>query len=507
MTSEIQTLAGRPARTVSYRYDADGLRGGVTYPSTKTVAMAWTSRFQLQSVSTDGPPPLAIYTYDKAGRNTATAHENGIVESKSYNAAGELLSNLHLLGTSTVDGHNYTLDSTGRRTGETFSDGTTPTRSYGYDAASQVISADYGSSLTDAYAYDAMGNRTTASVASLGGTTTNYTTNNANQYTTITGLTPISHDANGNLLQQNNVTYTWDSENRLLSVTPNTPSLGDKSLVHTYDGQHRRVTRAIRQWTTSGWQNTETTQFVYDGWNVVEEYALNPVNSVLSRTLTWGQDLGGAKNLQGAGGVGGLLLTEEISGTTTTAYHFHYDGNGNVTQITDLSGATAASYRYDAFGNTLVATGTYATQNRYRFSTKPLDGEVTNAPLYYYGYRYYDPVTGRWPSRDPIEEEGGLNLYGFVGNDSINDTDLLGHECLWQCRGKLIAEILPNDKDYPYKPKNPKYGRKVCKYKVYDCSSCGCKNGEVPYKDGETTNKNVPAGQKCDDSESWSNLA
>jgi RHS repeat-associated protein len=43
----------------------------------------------------------------------------------------------------------------------------------------------------------------------------------------------------------------------------------------------------------------------------------------------------------------------------------------------------------------------------------------------YYGYRYYDPKTGRWPSRDPIEEEGGVNLYGFVGNDGVNQTDIL----------------------------------------------------------------------------------
>ncbi|HEY9865125.1 MAG TPA: RHS repeat-associated core domain-containing protein, partial [Candidatus Obscuribacterales bacterium] len=44
----------------------------------------------------------------------------------------------------------------------------------------------------------------------------------------------------------------------------------------------------------------------------------------------------------------------------------------------------------------------------------------------YYGYRYYDPATGRWPSRDPIEEQGGINLYGFVGNDGISFSDLLG---------------------------------------------------------------------------------
>ena len=48
----------------------------------------------------------------------------------------------------------------------------------------------------------------------------------------------------------------------------------------------------------------------------------------------------------------------------------------------------------------------------------------------YYGYRYYDPKTGRWPSRDPIGAEGGFNLYGFVGNDGICGIDYLGtKEC------------------------------------------------------------------------------
>jgi RHS repeat-associated protein len=47
-----------------------------------------------------------------------------------------------------------------------------------------------------------------------------------------------------------------------------------------------------------------------------------------------------------------------------------------------------------------------------------------------YLYRYYDPITGRWPSRDPIGEEGGINLYGFVGNDGVNKRDFLGLELI-----------------------------------------------------------------------------
>jgi hypothetical protein len=66
----------------------------------------------------------------------------------------------------------------------------------------------------------------------------------------------------------------------------------------------------------------------------------------------------------------------------------------------------------------------------------------------YYGYRYYDPVTGRWPSRDLIEEIGGINLYGFVGNDGVNKWDVLGFENdgSWP---SVLAHALNLDNIYP----------------------------------------------------------
>jgi len=71
----------------------------------------------------------------------------------------------------------------------------------------------------------------------------------------------------------------------------------------------------------------------------------------------------------------------------------------------------------------VLATGAYAQSNEYRFSTKPLDA---TSGLYYYGYRFYDPSTGRWPNRDPIKERGGLNLYGKVNNNLVNKWNYLG---------------------------------------------------------------------------------
>jgi RHS repeat-associated protein len=64
-----------------------------------------------------------------------------------------------------------------------------------------------------------------------------------------------------------------------------------------------------------------------------------------------------------------------------------------------------------------------AKANPFRFSTKYQDDETD---LFYYGYRYFNASTGRWISMDPISEKGGLNLYGFVDNDSISRVDRLG---------------------------------------------------------------------------------
>jgi|GEM_PF-3093315 RHS repeat-associated protein len=54
--------------------------------------------------------------------------------------------------------------------------------------------------------------------------------------------------------------------------------------------------------------------------------------------------------------------------------------------------------------------------------------DETASGMFYYGFRYYDASTGRWPSRDPIAETGGLNLYIFVKNDGLNYVDVLGEQ-------------------------------------------------------------------------------
>ncbi len=113
-----------------------------------------------------------------------------------------------------------------------------------------------------------------------------------------------------------------------------------------------------------------------------------------------------------------------FSRTTAAGPAFYgYDGNGNVTLLTNAAGGDVGHYRYDAFGNTLEATGSRAGENPYRFSTKEWHGP---SGLYDYGFRFYSPGMGRWMNRDPLQEEGGVNLYAMVGNNPINDVDEYG---------------------------------------------------------------------------------
>ena len=82
------------------------------------------------------------------------------------------------------------------------------------------------------------------------------------------------------------------------------------------------------------------------------------------------------------------------------------------------------------------ASGFDASSFTYKFSTKPLD---LTTGLYYYTYRYYDPLTGRWPSRDPIEERGGVNLYGFVENNPNWNIDYLGLAIKKKCDFEVVG--------------------------------------------------------------------
>jgi RHS repeat-associated protein len=227
---------------------------------------------------------------------------------------------------------------------------------------------------------------------------------------TLPATVALRYDTDGNLIGDGLLAYTYDCADELTAVTlTNGWKTG-----YVYDGLGRRRIRKDYTWTNNVWAETNEVHYVYAGMNVIQERNSNNVPLV---TYTRGVDLSGTR--QGAGGIGGLLARTDANGTAC----YHTDGNGNVTALVNGSGTQVAKYLYDSFGNTLGMWGSLAAANTYRFSSKEMDPRTGQ---YYYGYRWYDPNLQRWLNQDPIGEEGGLNLCGFVENNPINRIDPLG---------------------------------------------------------------------------------
>ena len=232
------------------------------------------------------------------------------------------------------------------------------------------------------------------------------------------------YDLNGNLLRDKspgggtNKVFVYDDENQMAAVWVTNFWKSE----FTYDGKMRRRVRKEYSWNGSSWLQTNEVRYVYDGNLVIQERDVNDFPQV---TYTRGRDLNG--KFESAGGIGGLLARTSnpqllASDSFATAF-YHADGNGNISALIFSNQLLAAKYEYDPYGNTLSKIGVLADNNLYRFSGKevhPLSG------LIYYLYRYYDANLQRWINRDPLGEEGGANLYGFVENNPINDTDAFG---------------------------------------------------------------------------------
>ncbi len=186
--------------------------------------------------------------------------------------------------------------------------------------------------------------------------------------------------------------------------------------MESYDAKSHRVKKVTPN---------ATTTFFYDDWNLVEERIVYADNTTSTIRYFWGKDLSGT--LQGAGGVGGLLAVS-LNGAFCVPF---YDCNGNIMGYVDESGSVVARYAYDPFGNPLTPGGIGSSFNGYDlidylnvgFSTKYHDREVG---LIAYQLRSYSPALGRWLNRDPIEEEGGVNIFVFCRNNPLITYDKNG---------------------------------------------------------------------------------
>ena len=220
-------------------------------------------------------------------------------------------------------------------------------------------------------------------------------TNGAYQFDAAGNVTNIAYAELGT------VGLAWDGWYMLKSVATN----GATAESYTYDAYGRRVT------ITKG---TNTLCLVYDGPHCIAEV---DTNGVPVRSYTYGP---GIDN----------VLAMTVHQPDVRTYYYIKDHLGSVLALTDESGALVESYSYDAWGRVLAvydAAGTEISEsavgNRILWQGREYSWSTG---LYYFRARWYDPVTGRWLSNDPIGISGGLNQYVFCGNNPVNFVDPFG---------------------------------------------------------------------------------
>ncbi|RRK01340.1 RHS repeat-associated core domain-containing protein [Opitutaceae bacterium TAV4] len=316
------------------------------------------------------------------------------------------------------------------------------------------------------YHYDLFGNRLTSQEGAEA--TRVYTTNALNQYIGTTNPPFTStYDEDGNQTYSENGWYfQWDAENRLrhardFNITPNQ---GSQLVEFIYDYKNRRIGKNIQIYDGTIWQSDKGEIYVHDDNRVIAQYRSNNGTLQKQQTYAWGLDL--SATLDGAGNIGGLLSVT----INDSSYYATHDANGNISEYLNSNSEIEAHFQYDPFGQIVTQSGSNLDRFSYRFSSKYLDAETG---IYYFTFRYYNPTNGRWLSRDPIEEVGGIALYGFCENDPINRYDPYGlvppgrHKVVNHTRTTYYYKKVLSQK-YSCEctePKNPECEKETCGYK------------------------------------------
>jgi RHS repeat-associated protein len=342
--------------------------------------------------------------------------------------AGQLTDITHANGGTVLARSAYTLDVLGRRTSQTREDGITET--YGYDATSQLTSADYGvtSPLAKAaapvtretFAYDALGNRTQVGrvVPNAPSGTTSYTANALNQYTQVGGVA-FAYDANGNLTNDGKQTYRYDAQNRLLAVEPVAPATGAVRAEFAYDARNRAVARTYYTLgKAGGWalNSDDSRALTYDtSWNLLAECTRNGAQV--------GEYIQGQRTDE--------ILRAELkpANSPITTYYPLPDGLGSVVALAGDSGRIFERFRYSAYGQPTSLSATYQASASSVFGYRLLfTGRewLSAIGLNEHRNRYYSVSSGRWLNSDLIGFLGGKNFYRYATNSPAGKNEPLG---------------------------------------------------------------------------------
>ncbi len=331
------------SKSLTFSYDPAGRRSAMVDHLGFTVNYAYDPRGRLSTLK-DGSGNLVVnYLYDSVGRLSRKNNGNGTYATYEYDASGQILHLVNRAPDNAVQSRfDYTYDSLGRRTSMETLDGKW---TYTYDPIGQLTRAVLAStnpavpSQDLRYAYDSAGNRTQVIE---NGVTTNYTTNEMNQYTGV-GSEILDYDSSGNLIRRANGSaiseYAFDSLNRLVDVQ--TP---EGSWAHNYDALGQRV---------GSTEKGTATRYLIDPFglgDIAAEFdsAGNPLRHHFH----------------------GLGLVGSTDAQSRTYFHA-FDALGNTSQLTGAGGTIQNQYLYTPFGELLTFSET--TPNAFKGTSKNHD--------------------------------------------------------------------------------------------------------------------------------------
>jgi len=374
------TQAG-PLGTVSYQYDAAGRRTRLTWPDAYYVTYDYQVTGEVTTIKENGTTTLGTYAYDDLGRRTTLTRGNGVVTTYGFDPVSRLSSLASDLTGTTSD----------------------LTLGFGYNPASQITSTTRSN---NAFSWTGATN-----------VARNYTSNGLNQYSAATSTT-FGYDARGNLTSSGGNTYTYSSENLLLT--------GPNSAALTYDPLMRLY--------QSGSASVAATKNLYDGDQQIASYVAS--SGAITQRYVMGP------------GTDEELLEISAAGTKTWTVT---DERGSVIAGSDSSGNVAGINTYDEYGIP-GATNTFRRQYTGQIYLPELG-------MYYYKVRMYSPTLGRYMQTDPTGYGDGVNWYNYVGSDAINFTDPTGRD---KCYATVIVSSYSTDGGRTWYPYAEAPGEDVC---------------------------------------------
>jgi len=413
---------------IPYTYDLVGNMTSQTYPFENGLTYTYNSAGRLTAATagfSDANNPanlLSAVHYGAAGQITSDTLGDGETETWSYDKRLRQQSYTASYNNAPIYSWNITSFAPN---GDVLAANDTANGNwnYSYDQFNRLVCATTSGTCATppagtpsyTYVYDRFGNRWQQNGSRAMQLT--FTGNNPGNPQNNNRMDGYSYDAAGNLLNDGLHQYSYDAENRVIAVD------GGRTAVYLYDAFGRRVYRT-GYYSPNCHPNGKATSLYDLAGHMIVDNEGGPTGTACYIEMYVGErhlaNQGGGTNFSHSDWLG----TERVRTGYNSGHAFWY---------------VCESIASLPFGDGMTTTGACYQSSPLHFTGKPHDFETG---LDYFGARYDSSSFGRFISPDWSAKPQGvpyavfndpqsLNLYAYVRNNPLNNTDVYGHWCVF----------------------------------------------------------------------------